>query len=106
MMFAKRQPIRSKAITQAADGEACTVCEARDGTVVFSHLDESFAGKGMGQKADDLAGFFACYRCHEAYGRKLKTVTHWMVMRAMYRTWRRLVERDIIQIIDYEAPSD
>ena len=105
MNFPKRQPIRSKAITQAADGEACSICDRRDGTVVFSHLDESFAGKGMGQKADDIAGFFACYSCHEAYGRKLKTVTHWMVMRAMYKTWRRLIERGVITIEDFDPSA-
>ena len=100
----KRQPIRSAMVTRAADGESCTVCDARDGTVVFSHLNENFAGKGMGQKADDIAGFFACFRCHEAYERKLKTVTHWMVLRACYRTLRRLWERGIINIEDAPPP--
>jgi hypothetical protein len=104
----KRRPIRSKAITQAADGEACTICGIQDGTVVFCHLDELFAGKGTGQKADDIAGFFGCRDCHALYGGHkdsviLKThlvVTDWEVLRALYRTWVRLIDKGVITIRD------
>ena len=95
-MIEKFNHVRSKAITQAANGESCTICGVEDGTTVFAHLDEGFAGKGMGQKADDLGGFFACYFCHESYARK--TVANWMVLRAYYRTIRRLWERGIIGV--------
>src|SRR4030065_1434200 len=99
----KRNPIRSKAITQAANGEACTVCGKNDGTTVFCHLNESWAGKGMGQKADDIAGFFGCGVCHTAYDHNGKSLQKYgghtisgpddkELMRAMYRTWVRLIE--------------
>ena len=99
-MIPKHNHIRSKAITQAANGEDCTVCGKSwepDHTTVFCHLNESWAGKGMGQKADDLAGFYGCSQCHYLYdsfvnGRPEDTD----IMRAMYRTWRRLWERGII----------
>lgn len=93
-MLEKRKPIRSKKILAAAKGEACTVCGANNGTTVFCHLNESWAGKGMGQKADDIAGFFGCFDCHSRYDAIGGTgVTE---LRAMYRTWRRLWERRII----------
>lgn len=98
-MIEKRRPIRSKRILKAANGEACTICGAQDGTVVFCHLNESWAGKGMGQKADDIAGFFGCSGCHNKYdegGTVGGLNSDWEVMRAMYRTLRRLWERGII----------
>jgi len=100
MNLTKRQAIRSKAIRNAAKGEACTVCNRNDGTTVFCHLNESWAGKATGQKADDIAGFFGCARCHDDYDgrRSVNPVTDWMVMRAMYRTWRRLIELGAIEV--------
>ena len=96
-MLEKRKPIRSKKILAAANGEACTVCGANNGTTVFCHLNESWAGKGIGQKADDIAGFFGCLDCHSDYdGKKLDCCSHQLIMRAMYRTWRRLWELGII----------
>ena len=104
MSLTKRHPIRSKAITQAAKDEPCTVCGSNDGSTVFCHLNESWAGKGMGQKADDIAGFFGCEVCHDWYdGRKiLRGYTDKpddrAVMRAMYRTWVRLIDKGIITV--------
>ena len=93
-MIEKFNHVRSKAIRNAASGEACTICDIEDDTTVFAHFDESFAGKGMGQKADDLGGFFACYSCHVSYSRN--KIAHWMILRAYYRTIRRLWDRGII----------
>jgi hypothetical protein len=96
MNLTKRIPIRSKAIRNAAKGEACTVCGRNDGTTVFCHLNEGWAGKGMGQKADDIAGFFGCHECHRKYDSMGGTgITE---LRAMYRTWRRLIELGIIEV--------
>lgn len=95
-MLEKRKPIRSKAIRDAANGESCCVCGRNDGTTVFCHLNESWAGKGMGQKADDIAGFFGCHDCHRKYDAMGGTgITE---LRAMYRTIRRLWELGIISI--------
>lgn len=97
-MLEKRKPIRSKKITKAAKGEFCTICELKDDTVVFCHLNEWWAGKGLGQKADDIAGFFACQSCHDVYdGRKGHgSISDYAVLRAVYKTWRRLWDRGII----------
>lgn len=92
-MIQKHNHIRSKAITQAANGEACVICGKNDGTTVFVHLDEQWAGKGMGIKADDIAGFFGCSLCHHIYGSRMED---WEIARAMYRTWRRLWDLGII----------
>ena len=98
--YLKRTPIRSQAILAAARGQFCTVCGLLYETVVFAHLNESFAGKGAGQKADDFAGFFACQDCHDQYdGRVPNTqVDDWVVMRAMYRTWRVLIDAGLIKL--------
>lgn len=97
-MIEKRKPIRSKKILKAAEGDYCAICGMNDNTVVFAHLNESYAGKGIGQKADDIAGFFACSVCHDLYDGLSKDhdVSDWVVCRAMYRTWRRLWERGVI----------
>lgn len=100
-MLEKRKPIRSKAITQAAKDQPCTICGRNDGTTVFCHLNESWAGKGMGQKADDIAGFFGCQRCHDGYDGRLAALDEpntWEVFRAVCRTWRNLWDRGIIGV--------
>lgn len=100
----KRVAIRSKAIRDAANGESCTVCGRNDGTTVFCHLNESWAGKGTGQKADDI-GFFGCSFCHDVYDGRIKQTAGYhpaqepkVIMRAMYRTIRRLWELKVISI--------
>ena len=100
----KRKPIRSKAIRQAANGEACTVCGRNDGTTVTCHLNEQWAGNGMGLKSDDIAVFFGCSVCHARYDKPEAGcyMPSDMLMRAMYRTWRILIEKGIIKITDYE----
>lgn len=100
MSLAKRRPIRMPKLLSAADGEACTVCGCQDGTVVFCHLNESWAGKGMSQKADDCAGFFGCRRCHDFYDRRSNgpiRLTDGVILRAYYRTVRRLIEKGVLR---------
>lgn len=101
MSLQKVPMIRSSAIRKAAEGEACTICNRNDGTTVFCHLNESWAGKGLSMKASDLAGMFLCHVHHEIYdGRAISVplVEDWIYWRAMYRTWARLVEKGIITI--------
>jgi hypothetical protein len=99
MTLQKRKPFRSKAITQAAKDEACTLCGRNDGTTVFSHLNESWAGKGMGQKADDCAGFFSCFACHFLYESGMgDQESENEILRAYYRTIRRLLDRVILKV--------
>ena len=104
-MIEKRKAIRSKAIRASAEGENCALCGLNDGTTVFCHLNEGWAGKGMAQKADDF-GLYGCLTCHNNMdGRNgIRAIPEtWEILRACYRTWRRLVEKNIIQIKDYKA---
>ncbi|MFU4461635.1 nuclease domain-containing protein [Pseudomonas aeruginosa] len=98
--------IASKAVRDAARDEECTVriagiCNYRTDTTVFAHLpDES---KGMGEKADDLSGCFACSACHDALdGRRKHDLSaeevEWYMRRALVRTWRRLFEKRVMTI--------
>jgi hypothetical protein len=98
MNLVKRQPIRSEAYTKAADGESCTICDSKDGTVVFVHLDEAWAGKGFGQKGDDVAGFDGCMKCHNAYANHHVTIEDWEITRAVYRTLLRRILKGIVII--------
>lgn len=100
----RRDPLRSKALREAARGEECTltifgVCLGGTETTVLAHLhDETF---GKGQKADDTSAVFACHGCHdEIDGRTRKTNgadLTWYKLRALQRTIRRLVERGILK---------
>jgi len=109
----KRKPIRSKAIRQAARGENCTVrfpgCENRRDTVVFCHSNYNEDGKGMGRKADDIYGVFACHHCHDVLDKRktIQLVTNEVIRdffhAGLKRTWRRLIERGIITINEGET---
>lgn len=102
MNLQKQTRLRFPSIRKAAKDETCTICGRNDGTTVFAHLNDSWAGKGMRQKSDDIAGFFACQECHDCYDRrseaKIIKFDCWVIMRAMYRTWRRLIEKGIVVI--------
>lgn len=59
-------------ITEAARGESCVRCGARDGTVVLAHYTgwrQAAFGKGRGCKGSDLIGAHLCMDCHEYFDR-------------------------------------
>ena len=105
MSLPKHKYIRSPAITQSARDEFCALCGVKDGTTVFCHLNESWAGKGKSIKADDIAGFYGCLKCHLRYDVQSVNGSKYPlevedVLRAMYRTWYRLWQKGIIKIKD------
>lgn len=51
-------------LTEAANGEACTNCRARDGTVVAAHSNE-LRQRGMGLKGHDCFVAYLCFACHD-----------------------------------------
>jgi len=60
----KMTPIR-----RSAQGEDCTlrfpgICRNRTDTTVWAHSNQLADGKGMGLKANDEAGCYACFECH------------------------------------------
>lgn len=62
-------------ITESARGVACQirlygVCNHDPATTVWAHANGSAAGKGVGMKAPDLLGAYACSACHDAYDRR------------------------------------
>lgn len=102
----KRQPYRNKKITDAAQGEDCLAqfpgCRNETATTVFCHLNEAWAGKGLGQKADDCLGFFGCSHCHDLYDRRTINAGFEMelndyLLRAVGRTIRRLIDKKVLK---------
>ena len=60
-----------QAIRDSANGEECHVrllgtCNGRVDTTVWSHWPGLDADRGMGLKAVDVAGAYACVACHDA----------------------------------------
>lgn len=69
------------AITKSARGEICQiryvrVCNHNRETTVWAHANGSAAGKGIGMKAADLLGAYACSACHDVYDRRVPTPPH------------------------------
>ena len=99
--------MRSNKIRQAARDEECTFrspwCNYNAETTVFCHLNEQFAGKGMGIKADDI-GFFGCSACHDIYDRRIqpsdeyKKEEYFYLLRAVVLTLQRLNQKGIIRV--------
>lgn len=100
--------VRSHKLTQAANGEVCTMgmpgCDYGSHTTVWAHANYDFCGKGTGIKASDVFGCFACQPCHDLYdGRRhdplvseqSKENYFW---RAHVRSINKLIERGIITI--------
>ena len=96
--------VRSKIYTDSAKDQSCTICGTNVGTTVFVHLDEQWAGKGTGIKADDIAGFDGCDLCHMRYAGILpgERIPEWKITRAMYRTLKNRIERGIVTVKGYE----
>lgn len=66
-----RQARTDDAIRDSANGEECHVrlagiCNGRTDTTVWSHWPGLDADRGMGLKALDLCGAYACSACHDA----------------------------------------
>lgn len=97
--------IRSKAITQSARDENCTIqlkgCRNRTDTVVFAHINDG--SKGMGLKPNDISGVYACQYCHDVIdGRNrhpdIPQYKEFYLLRAYQKTIGRLVEKGIIKV--------
>lgn len=97
-----------KKIRDSARGEDCAfridgVCNHNSETTVWAHSNMHEDGKGMGQKADDIFGAYACSACHEWYdgGYVRQGFTSDFVAdlfhRAMKRSWRRLIEKEVLR---------
>lgn len=108
MTIAKTKPIRSNKIRQSARDEECTVmffgCQGAE-TTVLAHLP--CTDKGMGIKSPDWWSVYACQNCHDILdGRnekareqyKLAGMYERIVLAAVYKTMRRMIEKGLIKI--------
>lgn len=62
-------------LTESAKGQECQVripgvCNRNPETVVLAHLN----GAGMGRKAHDIHGAYACSACHDEIDRRTRRV--------------------------------
>jgi hypothetical protein len=97
-----------QSIRDAARGEECTVritgaCVGGTETTVLSHWPGIDGDRGMGIKALDLCGAFACVGCHDVVdgrrglppGASRNSVTHdWLI--GHLRTLVRLAQKGIV----------
>jgi hypothetical protein len=98
--------IRSNAIRKAARGQECTLqlhpyCNGNPETTVLAHLPGH--GRGVGLKATDLAGVFACSSCHDVIDGRCRhdipeAEVQLAMRRALVRTWSRLAEMGVITV--------
>lgn len=98
--------MRNRKITQSAKGERCTVqgpyCNRNPETVVYCHVNDYAAGKGLGVKAHDDLGFYGCSGCHDAYDRRRPVSEEYrameccLILRALIATNRKLKKKKII----------
>lgn len=91
-------------ITESARGEQCQVripsyCNYRPETTVFAHKN----GAGMGTKANDMHGAYACSRCHDVIDGRVKTnynkdhLKLWFY-ESIFRTNLLLIEKGLINV--------
>lgn len=95
---------KSTPIRQSARGEECTllipgVCNHNSETVVWAHSNKYEHGKGLGLKADDKYGCYACSSCHAVLDGQAprpngigKPDVEYLFVQAMYKS--RAILRD------------
>ena len=65
-------------IRQSARDEECQIripgiCTHDNSQTIWAHANGLAAGKGVGLKAIDECGAYACFACHNAYDRRVPT---------------------------------
>lgn len=95
-------------ITESANGMECQVripgvCSGDNSTVVWAHAIGLSSGRGIGMKANDLSGAYACQKCHDAYDRRIKPfgVLYFQVKECFYeghlRSLAILIEKGLVK---------
>jgi hypothetical protein len=104
--------IRSRKILNHARGQPCLLalpgCNCDPETTVFAHLNGGAYGKGMAQKASDIAGMFAGFECHSRYDLRQTGLTeaelNAALLKAVIATWEVLI-RDGVIIVPVDAET-
>lgn len=87
-------------LRKEAAGRMCqvripNVCQARDDDCVLAHLQYPAGVRGMGHKAPDLLGAWACSACHAEVDRRTRKVEVDFARQCMYegviRTQQQLI---------------
>lgn len=95
-------------ITESARGEMCCIrlagiCTFNRAETVWAHGNGSAAGKGIGMKAHDLLGAYACAACHDVYDRRVpcdlpRPVVEVAFHEGHQRSILLLIEKGIIRV--------
>lgn len=97
----KHQRLVSKAITQSARGEECTIrshkCNRNSETTVFCHLPS--LDKGTGYKSPDYWGVYGCSNCHARLDANRMSSAEMIDLyaRAYYLTLSRLIDKGLVE---------
>jgi hypothetical protein len=93
-------------IRKSAKGQMCTLqiaphCNANPETVVLCHIGT--VSRGVGMKSDDYFAVYGCSSCHDVIdGRKKTSLPKEEILRcklrALERTWSRLISQGLIKI--------
>lgn len=102
MQIPKNKRLKSKKITDSAKNENCTlrisgVCNFNPETTVFAHIN----GAGMGIKAHDIHGCYACSNCHTWIDEHRNSCTYdadYDFFKAMIETQSILIQKGLIKI--------
>ena len=92
-------------LRNSARGEECTLriyphCNGDPETTVLCHIA---SGSGMGQKSPDWFGVYGCSSCHDVIDRRKYTNFSASELalfssEALFRTWERMIDKDLIKI--------
>jgi hypothetical protein len=105
----REEPIRSQKYLAGSRGQPCTFCGptccADEATTVPAHMNGAAFGKGLGQKAHDIAVLDACFTCH-AYidvGHGTKPLMsdadfYWHLLRGVVLTMVNRARRKIVMV--------
>lgn len=93
-------------ITELARDMACMArtewCNRDPATSCWCHLNDLFAGHGMGKKSHDALGFIACSSCHDVVDGRAKGLSkeqkRAISYEAMARTWAYLIDSGLVEI--------
>ncbi len=102
MNLQKRERYSNKSILRNAKGKQCTIehpehCNHDPYTTVAAHFNDGWAGKGMGQKADDCAVVYACKGCHDWIDGPASEDKDWFLRRGLYRTIRQCLDDGVLK---------
>jgi len=93
-------------LRKSAEGESCTLtiyphCNGDTRTTVLAHIKTE--QKGMGIKSPDFFAVYACSDCHDIIDKRRyvdlsETEIKNCILRGLYRTWKRIIEKGLISI--------